>query len=85
MQNKPNFPEPQMNPTVYFTRNYENNPALWLRQNKANQTQFPKRQEMNTTVYFTRNYENQPPRGSKPNQTRARITPNALKRLAVTL
>ena len=30
----------EMNTTIYFTRYYEDNPAPWLRQNKANQTQY---------------------------------------------
>ena len=36
MQNKPNFREAQMNATIFVRRNYENNSALRLRENKAN-------------------------------------------------
>ena len=50
-----------MNVTLCFTRNYENNPALPLRQNKPNQTQFkpnfPKG-KMSATSLLTKDYEN---------------------------
>jgi len=38
-QNKPNFREAQMNATIFIRRNYENNSALRLWENKPNQSQ----------------------------------------------
>ena len=40
MQNKPNFPDAQMNISSVLTKDYENVPLHRHRQNKANQTQF---------------------------------------------
>ena len=39
-QIKPNFREAQMNATIFATRDYENESALRLRENKPNQSQF---------------------------------------------
>jgi len=36
MQNKPNFPDAQMNVTSILTKDYENETAFRLRQNKPN-------------------------------------------------
>jgi len=44
MQNKPNFPDTQMNVSKVLTRHYENDTAFKVRKNKPNQTQFPKGQ-----------------------------------------
>jgi len=40
MQNKPNFRNDKMNTTFFFTKDYENETAFRLEENKANQTQF---------------------------------------------
>jgi hypothetical protein len=39
MQNKANLPDAQMNENLFATKDYENEAAFRLRQNKANQTQ----------------------------------------------
>jgi hypothetical protein len=56
-----------MSVNVYFTRNYENNPALRLRKNKPNskpiQTQTKpicSEAKMGVNICFTRNYVNNP-------------------------
>ncbi len=42
MQNKPNLLDAQMNVSSILTKDYENETAFALRQNKPNQTQFLK-------------------------------------------
>jgi hypothetical protein len=42
MQNKPNFPDGQMNVTSFITEDYENTIGYRVRKNKPNQTQLPK-------------------------------------------
>jgi hypothetical protein len=85
MQNKPNFPEDEMSASTCFIRNYENDMAPGLRQNKPNskpnkpnQTRRSARggpisqePKMNVTVCPTGNYQNQPPMGNKSNQTQS--------------
>jgi len=44
MQNKPNFPDAQMNVNKVLTKDYENKRLRGRRKNKANQSQFPKSQ-----------------------------------------
>jgi hypothetical protein len=39
MQNKPNFPAPQMNVSFALTKDYENEIAFWLQKNKPKQSQ----------------------------------------------
>jgi len=43
MQNKPNFRKAKMNISSALTKDYENETAFSLRENKPNQTQFQKR------------------------------------------
>ncbi len=44
-QNKPNPRKAKMNLTFYSTKDYENVPLRWRRENKPNQTQFLKIQD----------------------------------------
>ena len=41
MQNKPNFPKPKTNATLFPAKDYENDARPAARKNKPNQTQFP--------------------------------------------
>jgi len=43
MQNKANFRKAQMNANLFLTKDYENESTLSGQENKANQTQFPKK------------------------------------------
>ena len=45
MQNKPNFRKAKMNITPAITKDYENETAFELRQNKPNRTQFQPKNE----------------------------------------
>jgi hypothetical protein len=74
LQNKANFPDTQMNLTIYLTKNYENNPAARLRKNKPNSKPISKKPKMSASSIPTRDYENQPLAGlpqNKPNQTQS--------------
>jgi hypothetical protein len=42
MQNKPNFPKPKTNATLFAAKDYENDARPAARKNKPNQTQFPR-------------------------------------------
>jgi len=43
MQNKANFKKAEINISCYLQKDYENESAFGGRENKANQTQFPRR------------------------------------------
>jgi hypothetical protein len=57
LQNKANFTEAKMSVNISLTRNYDNNPALPLPQNKPKQSQFHRKPRMNVSSVLTRNYE----------------------------
>ena len=85
MQNKPNFPDAQMNVTSFYTKDYENerfadalktNPiqTQYKPNTKPKQTQFPKCQKMNVTSILTKDYENETafkPKKTNPIQTQS--------------
>jgi hypothetical protein len=75
MQNKPNFPDDQMNVSGTITKDYENRSNWKLGKNKANTKPLKPNlldTQMNVSSALTKDYENQgrlrPPR-NKPNQT----------------
>jgi len=66
MQNKPNFRKAKMKLNFYSAKDYENETAFSLRENKPNQTQFQPKNEANKpnrTQFQPKNEAN------KPNQT----------------
>ena len=63
MQNKPNFPDDQMNVNKVLTKTYENNPCSGLLENKPNSNPNKanfRKAKMNINKVLTKDYENEP-------------------------
>ncbi len=61
MQNKPNFPDDQMNVNKALTKNYENKTLGGSGKNKANTKPIKanfRKAKMNVTTFLTKDYEN---------------------------
>jgi hypothetical protein len=80
IQNKPNFPDDQMNVSGTITKDYENKSNYKLRENKANTKPLKPNlldTQMNVASVITKYYENRGlvrRRENKPNQTRRQIS-----------
>ena len=73
MQNKPNFPDPQINVSTYLQTAYENNSNWTLGQNKPNSNPIKpncRKAQMNVNLSFTKDYRKKDDfvvRKNKPN------------------
>jgi len=59
MQNKPNFPDAQMNVTIYLQTAYENKSNWTLGQNKPNSNPIAVKPKVNVNLYLIEDYENE--------------------------
>jgi hypothetical protein len=59
LQNKPNFPDAQMNVSANMTKDYENKSNPTLGENKPNSNPIAQERKMNAKFFLTRYYENE--------------------------
>ncbi|MFB0524765.1 MAG: hypothetical protein ACETVZ_04450, partial [Phycisphaerae bacterium] len=82
LTNKANFPDDQMNVTVFYTKDYENNSNCKLCENKANTKPIKANllnAQMNVNKVLTKDYENEPRCPAPGKQTQSKPISKAKK------